>query len=282
MQLRLIWIVLGILLLSGVTHVGAQDDEGTGCYPGARDRIRSVRTVCPEGIDDNEACWGRFILPLVPQYDLSTTPPNEPQVDWGALLLRLDLNRPLTGADIIELQDFNMPSPFTMLLLGRSTVIDKTVDTDPAPLQSGQTVRVMITGTGEVHSSPSEVSPTEGVFQDGSEVEALGRDLSGNWIEIRLEAGKTGWVNVENLVQDQSVDQARQLPVNEPLSFNFSVTPRVPTCNLPSSLFMQTPPDTPVTLSINDLPMDFEGSAVLTMQSDPNNPDGRFTGQPAD
>jgi hypothetical protein len=245
-------------MLIGVPYAAAQEDEGTGCYPQARSRMR---TAIPEGVNDSED-WSS-ILPL--RVELAFDPLNP---DWNAEIIRYPI--PIPG------QEPQTWEELMLFLTGRGTVITKTiVEDDPQP-EPGRIPPVGLKGNTDLRASPFDSSQIiDLLLVDDTTIEAINKDSSGEWIQIRTGRGRTGWIRADALIEGQ-LEQMLQLPVEGGLSFNFTATPRPPTCNLPSGLIIQTPEDMPVYLSVNSLPLELNGTAIFTMQVDPNNPDGRL------
>ncbi|MBN1201899.1 MAG: SH3 domain-containing protein [Anaerolineae bacterium] len=152
-----------------------------------------------DGIGRNQACYGHAVLEAEPQegisdwmfeqegdrvgvatlYRLRTSAMDLEEQTWGMALLSLQANLPDT-----------LPGQNVMLLLFGDAEITNAVENTPPPVL----LDVTATGNPNVRSGPSTDYAVVGSLAAGQTVVGDGHDDTGNWLRIRLESGRIGWV----------------------------------------------------------------------------------------
>ena len=134
-----------------------------------------------------------------------------------------------------------------------------------AGLQPPAPVTVTVTTPTPLTVSPSENSaPIQTLEGNNQPVEAIGRDVSGNWFKVRTSGGSIGWIPASALQQNEQLEQARQQALSDGYSFRFTPPSGEAFCNLPSGMVLQTPQDIPVYAYVNTMPIELNGTAVIT------------------
>lgn len=254
-QLRMIVIAIGILSLIGSSFALAQEEEdGTGCYPRARDSIR--RVVVPIVPGDDEEDWSFPDLPYIPIF------PAQPEVspvqdddaaEYGAEFYRF----PLIPAE---------PGPARDALIakfGTGTVIDQTVDADEAMSEVDRSVPIRVRPSTVVRSRPNDGGDLVITLFDDLDVEAIVRDPTGNYVGIRTPDGTLGWIRI-NEVQE-GTERILDLQIADPSSISYNPFPPFPSCDLPNGLVFVTPPNERAHVMLNGVLLEVEGTAIFTL-----------------
>jgi hypothetical protein len=262
MRLRIIVVIIALFSLIGASFVQAQDD-GTGCYPRARESLK--RTVFMEdalGDAEEESLPTLPLLPVFPPQPEPGSPAADPEA-WGAAFYRF----PIIPAE---------PGPERDALIaefGTGTVVDRTIDSEESSAEVDRSIPITLRPGTVVRSRPGSFGEIENIFNGNTNAEALVRDPTGYYLGIRAADGTQGWVFINDL--NQPIERMSELQVADPWGVHYSILPPI-SCNLPNGMVLQSLDDTLLSLAVNNMLIQLEGTAIITTQ-DTNGDDAADT-----
>lgn len=285
---KIVLLLIVLLLLGSAALPGyAQGGEGGEDTPVNDDACDSVVAAALASVEEHcadlgrgEACYGYARIdasfwpdaattafdapadraPLRDLQTIATAPTDLDASEWGVALLNVqaDLAGALPGAAV------------QMLLMGDASV-ESAVSPDEAAVPV-EPVAATATASANVRSAPSTNANIVGGTVAGQSVSLVGVNADGDWYQIALEAGGTGWLWGE-LVDLGGADTSA-LPVVDPdapryapmQAFTFTADMSGPTCErMPNALVLSTPDDVSVTLAVNELEITIGSTVAVTL-----------------
>jgi hypothetical protein len=271
-RLKIAWSAFFLIFMS-VVPVLAQDD----CPLLVESALEAAELQC-NSVSRNQACYGNINLQAEGQPEappITFTAPgdiadlnrirnlrldgmNTSTGVWGIAMMRVQANLP----------DSNPAQNVTIILFGDVSIQNE------APMTVTLPATIIAPTSANLRLSPSTDSPVVSSLTNGTQLTATGRDVSGEWIQVRLDGEQGGWVFRELLSIDGDVDAlsilqgGRYTPQYGPMQafiLNTGISDS-PCSSAPSSgILIQTPEGVgEISLLINEVDIRLGSTAYIT------------------